>query len=135
MSNGQLSDATVFVIGGIISLVIIIGAVLGVFIQIKKLRDDAKADTKAKVKEATEEALKEKDSEIAFRELKKSVDNVNSTVTELTKDMRERMKNVECTGTEHVKWLARIEEVAKSAHKRIDDHRVLDHGLKEDERG
>jgi len=80
MANGQLTDATILVIAGIIGLFVIAGIVLGVFVQIKKLRTDAKAETDAKVKKATEEAMKEKESEIAFRELKASVDNVNTTV-------------------------------------------------------
>ncbi len=127
MANGQLTDATILVIAGIIGLFVIAGIVLGVFVQIKKLRTDAKAETDAKVKKATEEAMKEKESEIAFRELKASVDNVNTTVKKLTEDMNKRIEGVECTRTAHVAELAEIREIAKSAHKRIDEHRKIDH--------
>lgn len=131
MVNGQLSDATTLIIAGIIGLFVIAGIILGVFIQIKKLRSDAAAETEAKVKKATNEALKEKESEIAFRELKKSVDDTASIVKEMKGDMNRRIESVECVKTDHVQRLTRLEESVKSAHKRMDDHRKVDHKLLE----
>jgi hypothetical protein len=134
MVNGQLSEATTIVIVGVLGLLGIAGLVFGVLIQIKKLRSDAKAETDAKVKKATEEAIREKESEIAFRELKASVDNVNTTVKKLTEDMNKRIEGVECTRTAHVAELAEIREIAKSAHKRIDEHRKIDHKIIEQDK-
>jgi len=134
MANGQISDATVLVIAGVIGLFVIAGIVLGVFIQIKKLRADAKAETDAKVKKATDEALKEKESEIAFKALKASVDSVSIYVKELADDMKARLTAVECTRTEHVAELAEIREIAKSSHKRMSEHLRVHHKLIEHEK-
>lgn len=135
MTNGQLTDATILVIAGIIGLFVIAGIVLGVFIQIKKLRTDALAEKEKAVGEARSEAVKETKSELALKALTESVNSMKLLLDEMKLDMKERLKAVECTKTDHTERLARVEAIADSAHKRLDEHRTIDHGIKEDERG
>lgn len=135
MVNEQLSDATILVIAGIIGLFVIAGIILGVFIQIKKLRADALAEKKTAIEEAKTEAVKETKSELALKALTESVNSMKMMLDELKLDMKDRLKAVECTKTDHSERLAKVEASTQSAHKRIDDHRRLDHGIKEDEHG
>lgn len=131
MANGQLTDATILVIAGVIGLFAIAGIVLGVFVQIKKLRSDAATETEAKVAKATHEALREKATSDALLALKESVDNTHVLVRDLKNELVTRIETVECAKTDHVQRLTRLEESVKSAHKRIDDHRKIDHKLLE----
>ena len=129
MNNGQLSDATVLVIAGIIGIFVIAGIILGVFIQIKKLRADAVAEKKSAIDEAKIEAVKETKSELALKALTESVNSMKILLDELKLDMKDRLKAVECTKTDHSERLAKVEASTQSAHKRIDDHRKLDHQI------
>lgn len=129
MVNGQLSEATAFVVGGVIGILGIVGVVLGVYTQLRKLRQDSVADTNQKVKDAAAAAVKEKESELAFKALTRAIDRMDQTVNSIKTDLNQRINKIECTGTDHIRWLERIEASTKAAHKRLDEHRTIDHGL------
>jgi len=135
MVNGQLSEATVFVLGGVFGLLILAGIVLGVVIQLKKLRADAATERTSEIEKAKKLQEKETKSEVAFQVLTKSVDALRMSVEEMKGDVKQRIETIECTRTDHSERLARVESVANSAHKRIDEHRKLDHQIADREAG
>ena len=129
MVNGQLSDSASEWIGGLILVVGILALFAGFYIQMKKIKVDAKAENKAEIDKAVIEAKKETASEIAFNELKKSVDNMSVLLNSIADGLNKRVEKIECDTKENVKWLAQIDASATSAHKRMDEHRNLDHGI------
>lgn len=133
MINGELSQATSIVIVGVISLIGLAGIVLGVFIQLKKLRQDALNSEDVKIKAAREAATKETKAEIALDNLTRSVNDLKLSVEEMKSDVKSRLHEVECTKSDHTERLAKVESMAKSAHKRLDEHRRVDHQIVETE--
>jgi hypothetical protein len=82
------------------------------------------------VDKAVAEAKKETESAIEFRSLKKAVEDMTVAVKCITDNTTREFQNIRETDHQRVKWITEIEASTKSAHKRIDEHRSVEHGVK-----
>lgn len=128
MSNGTIPESTIFVVAGILGLIVIIGIVLGVVIQLNTLRSRAKTEAQAVIEKAVAEATKETKSEIAFVQLTKSVENMNDTVGKLSKGVGDQITGILKEQEALCRRVDSVDQSARSAHKRLDEHRRVEHG-------
>lgn len=148
MENGTLTQATQIVLAGLVGLIGIAGIVLGFVTQINTLRAKAKAEKndadasrqaelqKAKteaalaIEAAKAEATKETESKLAFIALKDSVDAMNTTVSELSKGVGDRITGILKDQEKLCRRVDLVDASTRSAHKRMDEHRRVEHNLK-----
>lgn len=137
MTTGEL---TMNWITGAVGVIIILSTSLGLYIQTrtigKQRKDESEKALKAQSEKAEKdlaqavlEARKETSSEIAFRDLKQSVDGMVLTVKCIESNMNNRVDGVEKRLNDHVEKLAEVRSSASSAHKRLDEHRAVEHGV------
>jgi len=129
LSNGTIPESTVYVFAGVIGIIIIFGIILGVILQLSTLKSKAKAEAQKVTDQAVAEATKETESKIAFKALTKSVDAMNDTVSKLSKGVGDQISTIQ---KELITICGRVdlnEASARSAHKRIDEHRKIEHGI------
>lgn|GEM_PF-2964304 len=129
MSNGTIPESTIFVFAGILGLIVIIGIVLGVVIQLNTLRSRAKTEAQAVTEKAVAEATKETKSEIAFVQLTKSVENMNDTVGKLSKGVGDQITGILKEQEALCRRVDSVDQSARSAHKRLDEHRRVEHQI------
>jgi hypothetical protein len=139
----QLTQATITWMEGLIGFIVVLLIVLNFWSNLRKARYEAEATkTAAKVtsdKEKEEavqkaiiEAKKETASEIAFRDLQSTVEKMNDTVRCMSDTVTKDINSIRATDVERVRWMTEIDASAKAAHKRLDVHRIAEHGVAND---
>lgn len=121
LSNGQIPEAGVQWVTGLIVVLILVGIVLGFIAQIRKIKRDTELDKNRLLKTAKEEAQQEVESAFEFRELKRSIERLRDEFLL----MKEQMRKVE----EHNISIYRIERKADIAHRRLDVHYKREHNI------
>lgn len=169
MSNGTIPEAATYVLGGIVALIVLVGIVLGVVIQVRKIRGDGlaekaaiaakaesektaiiakaeaeKAATAAKaeaevrrirseaaiaVEVAKVEASKETASKMAFEQLTLAVTKMDESVNRLSKGVGDQIEGIKKEQEKICRRVDRIADSTRSAHKRMDEHRKVDHSF------
>jgi TolA-binding protein len=125
---------------GAISFIGLAGVVLTFYIQLKKIKKDTEntvADRESKIKSEAESEMsrmatslrREIETETALRDMKSSIDRLNESFQALGRGIEQRVerleKGLQTICTEH----ATVTQATKSAHRRIDEHRKLEHNL------
>lgn len=158
MKDGTITESAIYVLGGIIVLIGLLGVVLGVVIQVRKLRGDglaekaaitakaeaekAAAEAKAEaeirrirseaaiaVEVAKVEASKETASKMAFEQLTLAVTKMDDSVNRLSKGVGDQIEGIKKEQDNICRRMDRIADQARSAHKRMDEHRKVDHSF------
>lgn len=134
MSNGQITESTILVLAGLIGIVVIASIVLAFVLQIRKLTAEQKEKQQEAVDKAKAEAKKETASEIAFNRLAETVyamdKNMNASLTCMRESFDIKTSGIDRTLLDHTRQIVALEASAKQAHKRIDEHRQVDHGIR-----
>jgi hypothetical protein len=131
-----MTDLTFDWIAGLIGTLTIFGIIIGFYVQLKSIRLKAKQETDEMVNKAVAEAKVETESAFEFRQLKQSVDETNRSVLSLTGLMNSQMGDVQTKLHCHDQKITELTESTKQFHKRMDEHRKVDHrwiGTKENE--
>ena len=142
LAGGQIPDAGIQWLIGAIAFLGILGVVLGVFLQIKKIKRDSEEDAQKREDKIREEATKETqrreatlrrdiETETALRDMKGSIDRLADSVQVLGRGMEQRVERLETDFQRLCQEHSKVEQATKSAHKRIDEHRRLEHKLRE----
>jgi hypothetical protein len=122
-------NLTMNVVTIIVGLIMVGSTIMGFYLQARTIRRGNEDVVAKKLTEAVANAKRETESAIAFRELKDSVEQMKTTICGIEKNFNGRLDRVE----EHMRdHLVRISEAAastRSAHKRIDEHRAVEHGV------
>lgn len=141
MACAGITEATVSWVEGFLGVVAILVLVLGFWVNLKKAKysaETAQATAKTEadrnkqeaVDRAIVEARRETESAIEFRSLKKAVEEMTLAVKCITENTTREFQTIRETDHQRVKWITEIEASTKSAHKRIDEHRTVEHGMK-----
>ena len=140
LTNGQVTDAGIQWLVGAIAFVGLLGIVLGVYLQIRKIKSETAAVSKEredKIKlEATAEMQRKEatirreiETETALRDMKGSIDRLNDSFQALGRGMEQRVERLETGLQKSCSQIATVSQATKSAHKRIDEHRRIEHNL------
>ena len=147
MSNGTLPESAVYVLGGLVALLVIAGIVLGVITQVRNLRSQAiaekasiaakaaadvsqvRAEAAVAIEVARAEASKETASKLAFEQLTHAVKAMDDTVGKLSKGVGDQIDGIKREQENICRRVDRIADSTRSAHKRMDEHRKVDHSF------
>lgn len=147
MSDGTIPESAAYVLGGIVVLVILAGIVLGVITQISNLRAKSISEKNATLVKAEEdirrirseaaiavevaraEATKEVASKIAFEQLTIAVNKMDESVSKLSKGVGDQIEGIKKDQESLCRRVDRIADSTRSAHKRMDEHRKVDHSF------
>lgn len=141
MVCAEITDATVTWVEGFLGVLAILAIILAFWVNLKKAKysaETAQATAKTEadrnkqeaVDRAIVEARRETESAIEFRSLKKAVEEMTLAVKCITENTTREFQTIRETDHQRVKWITEIEASTKSAHKRIDEHRTVEHGMK-----
>ena len=142
LAGGQLQDVGIQWLIGAIAFLGILGVVLGVFLQIKKIKRDSEEDAQKREDKIREEATRETqrreatlrrdiETETALRDMKGSIDRLADSFQVLGRGMEQRVERLETDFKKLCQDHSKVEQATKSAHKRIDEHRRIEHKLRE----
>jgi hypothetical protein len=127
--NGTIPEAGVQWVTGLI-IVIGIGIVLIVFVkEIRGLRSQAANDMSEKLKEERHKIQKDVELDHTLRGMTSSFDRLYCVVEELKSELRNKTQSIEDKVDAYRIMVAKVEQSVRAAHRRIDEHRAIDHGL------
>jgi len=129
LSSGVIPESATYVLGGIIALIVIAGIILGFVTQLNSIKTKSQEIAQATTDKAVAEATKETESKLAFIQLTKSVDSMNETVTKLSRGVGDQIDTLQKEQLALCGRIGVVEASAKSAHKRLDEHRTVEHGV------
>lgn len=140
VSDGGLSQVTSQWIAGAVGFLVILAVILGVFKSFRDIRKEAIELRSKSEKEASDrmkeelakariEITREVELQTALASMKQSIDKLTESFYDMGKGMTARIDLVEANLENACKVQVRVHEVAKAAHRRMDEHRRLDHGL------
>lgn len=136
LSNGEIPDAGVDVLTGVIVLAVIATIFLGLFVQLKSIRKKAKDEYDAQLAKKEAEIREKVNTENTLKDLKDSIDRLSQSFTQIGTGLGARLDHNEIEQAKLSREFDRIcrilvslEASTKAAHKRIDEHRHVDHGF------
>lgn len=121
LSNGQIPEAGVQWITGLIVVLVLAGIVIGFIAQIRKIKHDTEKESERKIQNAKAEAKQEAESAFEFRELKRSIERLRDEFI-IIKDQLTKVEEIKISQY-------RIEDKANKAHKRLDIHYRREHNM------
>lgn len=131
MTNGALTESTIMVLGGLISIIIIVGSIAGVWTQFKRMKKEADDEKKSEIEAARARQEKETKSEIALRLLTETVENMRQylekSLSEIKSEIAAQFAKNDHQNSEYDIRFAKLEASVKSAHKRMNEHLRYDH--------
>lgn len=121
---------------GLIAVLMLLVIVLSFVAQIRRMKKEMSENIANVKNEAASKAREETRSEMAFNDLKKSVEKVNESIARLNEKIDDisialgnRVNELE-NGLKNVKHnLSIIKKEASVANKRLDEHKKVDHGF------
>lgn len=143
MADIQIGDSMVSWVQGLLAFIAFVSIILTFYFQLKKLKYQTDSERQAMVNQfekekaqaiqnAVIEAQKESEMTAALRDLQRTVNDSNTSMQCLKQAINQDITILKKHGTHQAKVLVSAIASVKSAHKRIDDHRLYEHGIKPD---
>jgi len=140
LTGGQVSEAGIQWLVGAIAFLGILGIVLGVYLQIRKIKSESataireredriKLEAVAELERTKTTLRREIETETALRDMKGSIDRLNESFQALGRGMEQRVERLETDHQKACNQIATVVQATKSAHKRMDEHRRIEHNL------
>ena len=102
---------------------------LGFILKLRALRKEDKEAIEKTMQDRERAIRKEVEIDTILREMKQSMDRLADAITCLRSDVGGRIDKVEKQVDSHGKVIVKVQEAVKAAHRRMDEHRKVDHGL------
>ena len=119
--NGQIPEAGIQWVTGLIVVLVLAAIVLGFIAQIRKIKKDTESEKEKDIRIARDEARQEAESAFELRELKRSIDRLRDEFI-LVKEQLNKVDEIKIAQY-------RIEDKANKAHKRLDIHYKREHNM------
>ena len=127
--NGEIPEAGVYVLNGLLVLVGIAILVLGFIAALKGMRKSSDREYEQRLAKAVGEREKQIEIDTTLKGMKDSIDKLNDSITRMRGEIGTRVDKLETKLDRHSKHIVCIDASVRSAHKRMDEHRKVDHGL------
>lgn len=131
MVDGFLTEPVNIVVTGVMGILGMVGIGMGVWNSVKKARTETKLAEQERVNAAEERGKKETESRIAYENLKRSIDEIKSMLNDrppcIQVTIRAEQEEHKRMLQEHATAIIELKESAKQIHKRMDEHRKVDH--------
>lgn len=129
-------DAASKFVYGLIAVLALAVIVLSFLSQIKRMRKEMREEIAKASFDAASKAREETRSEMAFNELKKSVEKVDENISKFNDKLEGIARSIGLRvdelehGFRSIKYnLSLVKKEASVANKRIDEHKKIDHGF------
>ncbi len=127
--NGQIPQEGINVTTGIIVILALASVVLGFILKLRALRKEDKEATEKTMLDRERTIRKEIEIDTILRDVKQSMDRLAEAITCLRSEVGGRIDKVEKQVDSQGRAIVKVQEAVKAAHRRMDEHRKVDHGL------
>ena len=127
--NGEIPEAGVYVLNGLLVLVGIAILVLGFVAALKSMRKSSDREYEQRLAKAVGEREKQIEIDTTLKGMKDSIDKLNDSVTRMRGEIGERVDRLESKVEWQSKQVVKIDASTRAAHKRMNEHRQVEHKL------
>lgn len=127
--NGEIPQSGIDVAEGLLVLAGIATIVISLIVAFRQMRKATDKDFQARLDKAIGEKERQIEIDTTLKAMKESIDRLNDSVSRMRGEIGTRVDKLETKLDRHSKQIVRIDASVRSAHKRVDEHRKVDHGL------
>lgn len=126
--DGHIPEIGIQWLEGLLILIGVAMVVIGFIVAIKSMSKSSKKDFDDRLTKEKAEIKRDVIIDQTLKDLKDSVENLSKSIYEMRGDIITKVNNIEERVLCHAKDLVRIDQSVRSIHKRMDEHRRVDHG-------
>ena len=126
--DGHIPEQSIEWVEGLLILIGIAMIVIGFIAAIRNMNKSAKKDFDERLNKERDDIKRSVVIDETLKDLRISVDNLSKSIYEMRTDITNKVKTIEERVICHEKDIVRIDQSVKSIHKRMDEHRRVDHG-------
>ena len=127
--NGEIPQSGIDVAEGLLVLAGIAMVIISLIVAFRQMRKATDKDFQARLDKAIGEKERQIEIDTTLKAMKESIDRLNDSVSRMRGEIGTRVDKLETKLDRHSKQIVRIDASVRSAHKRMDEHRKVDHGL------
>ena len=127
--NGEIPEAGIQVMTGLLVLAGVGLLVLGFVAALKSMRKSSDREYEQRLLKAVGEREKQIEIDTTLKAMKESIDRLNDSVSRMRGEIGTRVDKLETKLDRHSKHIVCIDASVRSAHKRMDEHRQVEHKL------
>lgn len=126
--DGHIPDAGVQWFEGLLIILAIASVIVGFIAVIKGMNKAAKEEFNEQLEKKESEIKRDVVIDQTLNGLKDSLDRLSQSIYEMRGDISTKVNDIEKRVACQENEIVKIDQAVKSAHKRIDEHRKIDHG-------
>lgn len=127
--GGEIPQSGIDVAEGLLVLAGIAMVIISLIVAFRQMRKATDKDFQARLDKAIGEKERQIEIDTTLKAMKESIDRLNDSVSRMRGEIGTRVDKLETKLDRHSKQIVRIDASVRSAHKRMDEHRKVDHGL------
>ena len=127
--NGEIPQSGIDVAEGLLVLAGIAMVIISLIVAFRQMRKATDKDFQARLDKAIGEKERQIEIDTTLKAMKESIDRLNDSVSRMRGEIGNRVDKLETKLDRHSKQIVRIDASVRSAQKRMDEHRKVDHGL------
>ena len=126
--DGHIPEQSIEWLEGLLILIGIAMIVIGFVMAIKNMNKSSKKDFDERLNKEKAEIKRDVIIDQTLKDLRDSVDRLSQSIYEMRGDITTKVNAMEERVLCQAKDIVRIDQSVKSIHKRMDEHRRVDHG-------
>lgn len=126
--DGHIPNSGIEWLEGLLIFIGVAMVIIAFIIAIKGMNKSSKKDFEDRLNKERDDIKRSVVIDETLKDLRISVDNLSKSIYEMRTDITNKVKTIEERVICHEKDIVRIDQSVKSFHKRMDEHRRVDHG-------
>lgn len=126
--DGHIPNSGIEWLEGLLVFIGVAMVVISFIIAIRGINKSYKKDFEDRLNKERDDIKRSVVIDETLKDLRISVDNLSKSIYEMRTDITNKVKTIEERVICHEKDIVRIDQSVKSFHKRMDEHRRVDHG-------
>lgn len=126
--DGHIPEQSIEWVEGLLILIGIAMIVIGFIAAIRTMNKSSKKEFDERLNKERAEIKRDVVIDQTLKDLRESVDRLSQSIYEMRGDIITKVNTIEERVICHEKDIVRIDQSVKSIHKRMDEHRRVDHG-------
>ena len=126
--DGHIPNSGIEWLEGLLVFIGVAMVVISFIIAIRGINKSSKKDFEDRLNKERDDIKRSVVIDETLKDLRISVDNLSKSIYEMRTDITNKVKTIEERVICHEKDIVRIDQSVKSIHKRMDEHRRVDHG-------
>lgn len=126
--DGHIPNSGIEWLEGLLIFIGVAMIVIAFIIAIKGMNKSSKKDFEDRLNKERDDIKRSVVIDETLKDLRISVDNLSKSIYEMRTDITTKVNTIEERVLCHEKDIVRIDQSVRSFHKRMDEHRRIDHG-------